>query len=242
VDSISIIIPAFNEERYIGETLTSLDRAKKFMLKKKHVPIEILVVDNDSEDLTVNVAKAFGVTIISEIQHNIARVRNTGANLANGNILIFIDADTIVPENLLYCVYEAMADSTCLGGAVNTNYRPVKLTTRLYLNIWRIVGHLAGIAQGATQFCRRHVFFELKGYDESLYMGEDVDFYCRLKRFAKQQRARVRFLEGLEVLPSTRRFDQCGLWRTLIWTNPIYIQMFRRRKKAWKGWYQNSPR
>ena len=86
------------------------------------------------------------------------------------------------------------------------------------------------MAQGATQFCRRDAFLALNGYDETLFMGEDVDLYWRLKKFAKRRNVGVSFIEDITVVPSTRRFDQWGLWRTLIWTNPLFILMFRRER------------
>jgi hypothetical protein len=98
------------------------------------------------------------------------------------------------------------------------------------------------MAQGATQFCRRDSFMALKGYDETLFMGEDVDFYWRLRRFATPQNARVVFIKDLKVVPSTRRFDQWQLWRILLWTNPLVVLMFRRRKSCWEGWYRAAPR
>jgi hypothetical protein len=135
-----------------------------------------------------------------------------------------------------------MSDASCFGGAVDTDYRPRKLTVRVYLQFWRIIGRLTGMAQGATQFYRRNVFFTLNGYDETLFMGEDVDLYWRLKKFARRQNDRVFFIEDIRVVPSTRRFDQWRLWRTLLWTNPFFILMFRRNKKCWQGWYSAVPR
>ena len=239
---ISVIIPAFNEEGYLGETLARLNRAKEFLQVKESVATEIIVVDNDSVDSTADIAHAFGATVAKETQHNVAKVRNTGARLANGDVLIFIDADTIVPETLLLRIVEAMSEPTCFGGAVDTDYRPKKLTVKIYLLFWRIIGRLAGMVQGATQFCRRDVFFALDGYDETLFMGEDIDFHWCLKRFAKRQNGSISFIEDVQVVPSTRRFDQWRLWRTLIWTNPLFILMFRRRKTAWHGWYKAVPR
>jgi GT2 family glycosyltransferase len=98
------------------------------------------------------------------------------------------------------------------------------------------------MAQGATQFCRKDVFLALGGYDETLYMGEDVDLHWRLKGLAARRRGSVSFIEDLRVKPSTRRFDRWGLWRTLVWTNPLFILLFRRRKAAWRGWYDEAPR
>ncbi|MGH9968144.1 MAG: glycosyltransferase [Pyrinomonadaceae bacterium] len=239
---VSVVIPAFNEEDYIGATLVSVNRAMTFLQEKEGVSAEIVVVDNESDDSTADVARDFSATVAKEAQHNIARVRNAGAKVANGDVLVFVDADTIVPDILLGRIVEALSEPTCVGGAVDTAYRPKKLTVKIYLQSWRIIGKLAGMAQGATQFCRRDVFFALNGYDETLYMGEDVDFHWRLKRFAKRQNGSICFIEDIKVAPSARRFDQWRLWRTLVWTNPLFVLMFRRRKTSWQGWYKTSPR
>ena len=239
---LSIVVPAFNEEGYLRETLASLDRAKTFLQREKSIQTEIIVVDNDSDDATAEVALALGVTVAREALDNVAKVRNAGAKLSNGDVIVFVDADTVVPENLLSRIVDAMSDDACFGGAVDTNYRPKKLTIQAYLEFWRIIGKLTGMAQGATQFCRKDVFFTLKGYDETLFMGEDVDLYWRLKRFAKRQNGSVLFIEDIRVVPSTRRFDQWRLWRTLLWTNPLFIFMFRRSKTCWRGWYKSAPR
>jgi glycosyltransferase involved in cell wall biosynthesis len=240
--SISVIVPAYNEERYLGETLKSIQRAKEFLLKKDAVATEIVVVDNGSTDSTSDLARSYGAGVIKEPKRNIARVRNAGASAAKGNVLVFIDADTIVPVELLWRINEVMASLSCFGGAVDTDYRPAKTLLKIYLQLWRVLGKLTGMAQGATQFSRRAVYASLLGYDESLYMGEDVDFHWRLKQFAKRQKAYVCFIEDIRVVPSTRRFDQWPLWRTLIWTNPFFVLAFRRKERAWRRWYTVIPR
>lgn len=239
---VSVIIPAFNEASCLGETLTSLNRAKASLHNETNVTAEIIVVDNNSEDSTADVARMFGATVATEKRHNIAVVRNCGARVSRGEVLVFVDADTLVPEKLLMRIASTMSDSNCLGGAVDTDYRPRKLTVRIYLQSWRVLGKLMGMAQGATQFCRREVFFALNGYDETLFMGEDVDLYWRLKRIAKRRNGHVCFIEDMQVVPSTRRFDQWPFWRTLICTNPCYVFAFRRKKSAWTGWYKVIPR
>jgi len=239
---LSIIVPAFNEEGYLGETLASLNRAKAFLERERSIQTEIIVVDNDSADSTADVARALHATVAREPLHNVAKVRNTGARLSNGETIVFVDADTIVAENMLSRIVEAMSDDTCFGGAVDPDYRPKRLTVQAYLQSWRIIGKLTGMAQGATQFYRKDVFFALKGFDETLFMGEDVDLYWRLKKFAKQQNGSAVLIEDVRVVPSTRRFDQWRLWQILIWTNPLFILLFRRRKEAWHGWYKDVPR
>lgn len=240
--SISVIVPAYNEERYIGETLNKLNSAKDCLLERAGIPTEIIVVDNGSTDATVSIALSSGAKVIKEAQRNIARARNVGANGAAGNLLVFIDADVIVPEVLLWSISEVMKDERCVGGAVDTLYQPGKSWVKVYLQAWRLFGKFAGMAQGAAQFCRRDVNVCLSGYDETIYMGEDVDFYRRLKRFAKRNGARICFIQDIQVIPSTRRFDRWPFWRTLVWTNPLFILIFRRRKGPWKEWYGATAR
>src|SRR6266700_2271658 len=145
---LSIVVPAFNEEGYLGETLASLDRAKAFLQRERSIQTEIIVVDNDSDDATADVEHAQGVTVAREALHNVAQVRNAGAKLSNGETIVFVDADTVVPENLLSRIVDVMSDDTCFGGAVDTDYQPKKLTAQAYLGFWRIIGKLTGMAQG----------------------------------------------------------------------------------------------
>jgi glycosyltransferase involved in cell wall biosynthesis len=239
---ISVVIPAFNEEDYLGPTLASLNGAAALLRELKGVSTEIIVVDNDSSDSTGKVARESGARVVSETVHNIAKVRNMGAAAAVGDVLVFVDADTTVPAELLWRVFDAASEPDCLGGAADTDYRPSKLASKLYLRAWRAVGRLAGLAQGATQFCRRDAFAALNGYDETLFMGEDVDFYQRLKRLARRRGGVVRLLDDVRVTPSARRFDRWGFGRTLLWTNPLFVILFRRRRSAWRGWYEEVPR
>jgi glycosyltransferase involved in cell wall biosynthesis len=239
---LSIVIPAYNEAACLGETLASLNRARTFLERENKIQSEIIVVDNDSDDSTAEVARAAGATVVFENQKSIAKARNAGAQVSTGDVLVFVDADTIVPDGVLSRIAEAMSEASCFGGAVDTDYRPRKLTVRLYLRCWRMLGKLMGMAQGATQFCRRDSFTALKGYDQTLFMGEDVDFYWRLQKFAKRQNGRVILIDHLRVVPSARRFDQWPLWRTLLWTNPFLVFLLRRSKTSWKGWYKGAPR
>ena len=122
------------------------------------------------------------------------------------------------------------------------DYRPRRISMRLYLRAWRLVARLTGMAQGATQFCRRSVLEQVGGYDERAWIGEDVDFYRSLKRLAKRSNRTVRFIRNMRVRPSSRRFDKWPIWKILIWTNPLFIALFRRRKRIWSGWYSRAVR
>jgi len=235
---ISVVIPAFNEESYLPATLSSLRDA----IAVCWCGAELIVVDNESADRTREVARSFGATVVHEAVHNISKVRNAGASAARGDVLAFVDADTIVPPKFLGRVAEAMGDPACFGGAADIVHTPASRVLRAYLEAWRWLGVRLHMAQGAAQFCRRSAFELLKGYDESYFMGEDVDFYWRLQRLCKKAGGHLSFLDDVEVVPSPRRFDLTPTWRTLIWTNPVFIALFRRRCSAWSAWYVKTPR
>jgi glycosyltransferase involved in cell wall biosynthesis len=76
------------------------------------VSAETIVVDNDSVDSTAKVARAFGATVVRETRDNVARVRNTGAASASGDVLVFVDADTVVPDKLLRRIVDAIGETS----------------------------------------------------------------------------------------------------------------------------------
>ena len=239
---LTIIVPAFNEEAYLPSTLDSIHAAATQLRSRSSVDIDTIVVDNNSRDQTAAVARDRGARVVHEPVQGIARARNAGARHAEGDVLVFIDADVTVPHDLLQEVHTAMSDPDCVGGGVDIVYQPKRLSVRLYLRAWRVLARLTGMVQGATQFCHRRVFEQVGGYDEKVWIGEDVDFYWGLKRFARRTGRSVRFMRSPRVRPSCRRFDQWPLWRTLVWTNPLFIWLFRRWKTVWKGWYSRAVR
>ena len=243
--TVSIIIPALNEEAYLPATLGSVRAGLEHLracCAPDEVVIDMIVVDNDSTDGTAAVARNEGSRVVHEPVRGIARARNTGARHAAGDVLVFIDADVAVPPTLFPTIHETMCEPSCIGGGVDVDQRPRQLAVRLYLRAWRILGRLTGMVQGATQFCRRRVFEQLGGYDENVWIGEDVDFYWNLRRLAREEQRTVRFIREPRVRPSCRRFDEWPLWRVLIWTNPLFILMFRRWRAVWGGWYSHPVR
>jgi glycosyltransferase involved in cell wall biosynthesis len=236
---VSVIIPAYNEEEYLPEALTYIRNGLSVLAH----PSEIIVVDNDSNDKTRQVALSFGAEVLVESEHNISRVRNTGAQNSTGNVLIFVDADTLVPNTLFQRIVEVMEEERCFGGAVSVEYTNLQRKwLKVYLLGWKFWGKIFNMKQGAAQFCRRYAFENLQGYDESIFMGEDVEFYWRLSRFARQNDGYLYFVENPRVTTSARRFEKMSLWKTLLLTHPIFIYLTWRKKSFWKDWYENSVR
>lgn len=240
--NISIVVPAYNEEAYLPATLDSITSAMETLRAIPGVNVENLVVDNNSADSTATVARNLGARVVREPEQGISRARNTGARHAKGDVLIFVDADVIVPPTLLEAIHAAMSDPGCVGGGVDVEYRPRRILIRIYIRGWRILSRTLGMVQAATQFCRKVAFEEIGGYDETAWIGEDVDFYWAMRSFAKRTNGSVRLIRISRVWASSRRFDLWPVWKTLIWTNPLFIALLRKRKWAWGGWYSRPIR
>ena len=237
---ISIIIPAYNEEKYLPRTLEALMAALV-----PGVDAELIVVDNISTDSTREIAESFGAKIVTEDEHNIAKVRNTGAFAAAGDVLIFLDADTNVQPGLFERIAEVMSDQNCAGGSVAVEYekpRNRQLFMRFFMMLWTFLGRFTKMRQGALQFCRPTVFRELGGYDATIYVGEDIEFHWRLDRLAKSSGRFTTFVEKPKVETSSRRWEKMGLMRMLFFTHPITIFLMWRVQWMWKDWYSNAVR
>lgn len=253
---LSVIIPAYNEEKYLAATLEAAAVALAQIGN-----YELIVVDNDSTDGTRAIAERFNAAVVTEHEHNISAVRNAGARHASGEVLVFIDADTHVQPGLFEKITEAMADESCFGGSVAVKYGEAKRKwIKYYLMGWLFWGRVFKMRQGAAQFCRRSVFNELGGYDETIFLGEDIEFQWRLAKYARLgspparggvdasrgrdggSAGRTAFIEHPRVITSSRRFDKMGLIKTLVLTHPITILLTWRTRSMWKDWYENAIR
>lgn len=237
---ISLIIPAYNEEMYMPRTLEAVTAALG-----AGVDAELIVVDNLSTDATREIAESFGAKIVTEDEHNIAKVRNTGAIAAAGDVLVFLDADTTVQPGLFEKIVEAMSDTDCAGGSVAVEYekpRNRQVFMRFFMMLWTFLGRFTKMRQGALQFCRPEVFRDLGGYDSTIYVGEDIEFHWRLDRLAKKGGGFTTFVEEPKVETSSRRWEKMGLMRMLFFTHPITIFLMWRVQWMWKDWYSNAIR
>lgn len=240
--NLTVIVPAFNEADYLPAALDAIGVAAEHLRARSEAEVDVLVIDNNSTDETADIARSRGATVVYEPAQGIARARNAGARHAQGDVLVFVDADVLVPPSILGDVQEAMNDPVCVGGGVDVEYRPRQRSMRLYLRAWRLLARRMRLVQGATQFCSRDAFEQIGGYDEQAWIGEDVDFYRGMERLARSTGSTVRFIEQPRVQASSRRFDKWPLWKTLLWTNPLFIALFRRRKAFWAGWYRRPVR
>lgn len=241
---LSIVIPAYNEQQYLPGTLTAIQAATTATAQagaRDGFEVEVIVVDNGSTDDTATIARRFGATVVTEPRRGIAVARNTGAVHAHAEWLFFIDADTTIP---LDAITEALkvVDAGSVGGALRPEYQPSKRSVRLLCRLWEWYAARRNMAQGVAMFCTSRAFFALGGFNESMFMAEDSDFYHRLCRHGELLNQPAVFLNDVPVRPSLRRHEQWPAWKTIFWTNPVTTRLFLRSRRFWRGWYDTTPR
>lgn len=207
---LSIIIPAFNEARFVGSTIEALKAA--LAANCHHFEFhEIIVCDNNSSDETARIAQELGARVVFEEHNQISRARNTGAKVATGDWLLFVDADTIVSPATISELIDQVETARYAGGGgeirMATEYIPARLLVWLVVKIFRLFRW----AGGAFVFCRADAFREIGGFDEAVYAGEEVFFCRKLKRWGKARRLKFAFLARAPVMTSARKTKTHGL-------------------------------
>ena len=167
---ISFIVPAYNEELLLGSTLDALHSAARSVDE----PFEIIVVDDDSLDRTGNVARERGAIVMRVKNRQIAATRNSGARIARGDYLIFVDADTIVSEVILREALKVLREGAVGGGAAIRFDDRTPLYGRAIQWLAYRVYRLTRIGSGSFMFCTRDAFDRVGGFDEKLYGGEEA--------------------------------------------------------------------
>ena len=149
---ISIIIPAFNEERLLGQSLAQINLCREAFAKRGWES-ELIICDNNSTDQTAEIARAAGTTVVFEPVNQIGRARNRGASTATGDWLLFIDADSRPSVELFADVADQIALGRCLAGGstlrLEGNHRIASLLTWM----WNWASRMRGLLAGSFIFC-----------------------------------------------------------------------------------------
>ena len=212
--TFSIIIPAYNEEKYLPRTLTSAIEA----VDKVESTGEIIVVDNNSTDATAEIARQFNVKVVFEKQNQIARARNTGARIAKGKIFVFLDADTILSPELLSAALENISIGDCCGGGCKVEIdRPLTFTAKEFLNFWNWLSVKYSLAAGCFIYCTREGFEKIGGFNEKIYASEEIWFSRKLIRWGKKQKSDFKIITNLSIVTSGRKLDnEFKLWSSML--------------------------
>ncbi|WP_133500887.1 glycosyltransferase [Cognatilysobacter terrigena] len=167
---LSFVVPAHDEAPRLPATLEALHAAAVAC----GVPYEIVVVDDASRDGTADVARACGAHVVRVEHRHIAATRNAGARAAGGPVLVFVDADTLVPPGTVAAALAAVGDGAVGGGGRVRFEGGRPLRHRIALAAGLALVRLTRIAPGCFLFCTREAFVATGGFDERWYAGEDV--------------------------------------------------------------------
>ena len=197
---VSIIVPTFNEEQYLPKLLKSIQ-------EQTVQPDEIIVVDAYSVDETRKIAKSFGCKVIDGGVP--AKARNLGAEIATQPILLFLDADVILPKAFLEKTIKEMTDrqleiASCYIAPIShlkidswlhtiANYY-IKLTSQFYPHV-----------PGFCIFVKKQLHEAIGGFDETLILAEDHDYVRRA-----QKKGKFAYLESYKIPVSVRRLAEEG--------------------------------
>ncbi|XHU96423.1 MAG: TIGR04283 family arsenosugar biosynthesis glycosyltransferase [cyanobacterium endosymbiont of Rhopalodia gibba] len=198
---ISIIIPVLNEETFIVKTLNNL---------QINEAIEVIVVDGGSKDNTVQLVRNMGVKIIQLTQASRSLQMNQGALLATGNILLFLHADTILPQGYDELILNSFSNSKIVGGAFKLKIDLPLFSLRLIeiLVNWR--SQIFSIPYGDQGiFVKTLVFREIGGFTNFPIM-EDFEFIQKLNKRGKI------VIVSAKVVTSGRRWQKLGVVKTTL--------------------------
>lgn len=178
---VSIIIPALNEEKMIRTCLEALAK-----MDFPRITMEVILVDNGSTDQTIAIAHTFKTTlnlrVIEKKGVHISALRNTGAAMAHGEILAFLDADCIVPANWLSSAVPLLSDPH--AGVAGAHYQ-IPVDSTWVGRVWyqdrmaERVGDVRYVPSGDL-FIRRNIFSQVGGFDETIQTNEDFELCQRV--------------------------------------------------------------
>ena len=235
---LSIIIPARNEEAQIRGTLwavlRSVARHAHLPLERLHLPAtrcEVLVVDSGSSDGTPRIlaqfADRFGVHRLHTLRPGASAARNLGAARSGGEVLVFIDADTRVPEGAITRIQSLVEQR---GGAAGIfPYAPQErgVRARCWWTFWNWVRWLPlarAKAMPAFMFCTRQVFHQFGPFDESVAIGEEWPILAGVYR---RNRRELVYDRTLRAYTSSRRMQMVRLGYTRLYVKYALAILFK---------------
>ncbi|MCI0527458.1 MAG: TIGR04283 family arsenosugar biosynthesis glycosyltransferase [Nitrospira sp.] len=197
---LSIIIPALNEERSIGQTL---ERAISIQAD------EVIVVDGGSQDTTREIAKPLASHVMESLRGRALQM-NAGAKAAHGDVFLFLHADTLLHLETKWVIQEVLFDPKVVGGRFDIRLDRAGWLYGLVAHLVNLRSRLTKVATGDQAiFVRREVFEQIGGFSEISLM-EDVEFNKSLKRLGKIACLRKK------VVTSARRWEHHGPLKTIL--------------------------
>lgn len=210
----SVIIPAHNEEKYIGKCIEAIIRAAENV---KPFETEIIISANRCTDKTAEIAQGYGAKILPNEYRTISAVRNCGVNAADGEIIVTIDADSLMTEYSLLEIKELLESGIYVGGGTISEFD--RMSVGIAFSAMYVAANLipvmiknkAALSGGMFWFYKRD-FDEVGGFDEGLVSIEDLDFAAKLNKLGVSRGQKYGTLKKSRIITSSRKFDEFGDW------------------------------
>jgi len=201
---ISIVIPAFNEERLLGESLAQIKTAAAAFAKIGW-EMELIVCDNNSTDRTAEIARAAGAAVVFEPVNQIARARNAGAAAATGDWLIFVDADSHPSAGLFSDVAGQILSGQCLAGGATIRLDEETFAAGFITFAWNRASRILKLLAGSFIFCEAAAFRKIGGFSHEFFAAEELELSRRLKKLARATGKRIVILHRHPLVTSARK-------------------------------------
>jgi glycosyltransferase involved in cell wall biosynthesis len=201
---ISVVVPAFNEEKLLGRSLAEIKTAAAAFTRRDW-QFELVVCDNNSTDRTAEIARAAGALVVFEPFNQIGRARNSGAAAASGDWLIFVDADSHPSAELFADVADQIASGHCLAGGSTVRLDEKMLAAGMITGLWNLVSRWKKWLAGSFIFVEAGAFRKLGGFNPEYFAAEELDLSQRLQKLAREQRKKIVILRRHPLVTSARK-------------------------------------
>ena len=201
---ISVVVPAYNEEKLLPTTLQHIHAASGSFAALGW-ETDLVVCDNNSKDRTAALAREAGATVVFEPINQIARARNTGASAATGDWLLFIDADSKPSPELFAEVAQAIMSDKYLAGGSTLTFEGNYPVARWAVHSWNWLNRCLKYLAGSFIFCEEAVFHAIGGFNQELFASEEIELTRRLKKLCRHRGKSIVILHRHPMLTSVRK-------------------------------------
>jgi glycosyltransferase involved in cell wall biosynthesis len=215
--TLSLAIPAHNEEKYIGRCIESIVASARLAEQS----VEIVVALNRCTDRTQQIAESLGARCVSEDSKCIAAVRNAAVRATTSPAVATLDADSWMSANTVAAIMKNVYDPCYIGGGTRISLERFSVGI-LFSVLATLPYQIKHGAPGGMFWFLRESFDSIGGFDESLVSVEDLDFAVRLKAFGKRHNKRYGIIQRDGITTSSRKFDKFGDW--YLFKNPRLVR------------------
>lgn len=201
---LSIIIPAFNEERLITHCVDSITESLAAN-QKLDFTYEVVVVDNNSTDKTAELARQTGAKVVFEPVNQIGLARNAGAAVATGDWLLFVDADSLLNPGMVADILQLIETRKYVGCGSVIHMPKLPWWAAAALHLWTITSVLCRWASGALVVCRTDAFREVGGFNQDMFAAEEIDLSQLLKKWGRKRNLKFTILTRHPLVTSSRK-------------------------------------